>query len=173
MLNPGMDNKRPWYREPWPWILFGLPGIVVIASFVTLYIALQTDDGVVSDDYYKQGMAINKSLERDELAKQKGIHAFVSLREGMLQMRLKMDNKADLPADLKMHWIHPTRAGADQVVTLKRNGEGYEGALAAMPAGRWNVSIEDLAGQWRVVGSVTMPFSGELEIHHMDAVTAP
>ncbi|WP_018607039.1 FixH family protein [Uliginosibacterium gangwonense] len=173
MLNPTMDSKRPWYREPWPWILFGLPGIVVIASFVTLFIALQTDDGVVSDDYYKQGLAINKSLERDELAKQKGIHAFVSLREGMLQMRIRTDTKTDLPDTLQMHWIHPTRAGADQIVTLKRGAEGYEGKLAAMPAGRWNVSVEDLAGQWRVVGAVKMPFTGELEIQHMEAVTDP
>jgi len=44
--NPG----RPWYREPWPWVLIAIPLAAVIASAVTLWLALSRPDHIVVDD---------------------------------------------------------------------------------------------------------------------------
>ncbi len=41
---------QPWYREPWPWIIIGLLGTVIVASFITLWIAASNPDGLVVDD---------------------------------------------------------------------------------------------------------------------------
>ena len=41
---------RPWYREPWPWIIIGLLGTVIVASMITLWIAASNPDGLVVDD---------------------------------------------------------------------------------------------------------------------------
>ncbi len=41
---------RPWYQEPWPWIIIGLLGTVIVASFITLWIAASNPDGLVVDD---------------------------------------------------------------------------------------------------------------------------
>jgi len=41
---------QPWYREPWPWIIIGLLGTVVIASFITLWIAASNPDALVVRD---------------------------------------------------------------------------------------------------------------------------
>ena len=41
---------RPWYREPWPWIIIGLLGTVIIASLITLWIAASNPDGLVVDE---------------------------------------------------------------------------------------------------------------------------
>lgn len=41
---------RPWYREPWPWIIIGLLGSVILASLATLWIAVANPDGLVIDD---------------------------------------------------------------------------------------------------------------------------
>ena len=54
----------PWYRQRWPWLLMLGPAIVVVAGIVTAVIAIETDDGLVTDDYYKRGLAINQTLER-------------------------------------------------------------------------------------------------------------
>ena len=51
-------------RERWPWLLMAGPAIVVVAGFVTLYIAVSTDDGVIAEDYYKRGLLINRALAR-------------------------------------------------------------------------------------------------------------
>ena len=41
---------RPWYREPWPWIIIGLLGTVIVASLITFWIAASNPDGLVVDD---------------------------------------------------------------------------------------------------------------------------
>lgn len=41
---------RPWFREPWPWIIIGLIGSVMIASLVTLWIAATNPDALVVDE---------------------------------------------------------------------------------------------------------------------------
>ncbi|MEM1410833.1 MAG: FixH family protein [Pseudomonadota bacterium] len=43
-------TARPWYREPWPWIIIGLLGTVVVASLATFWIAASNPDGLVVDD---------------------------------------------------------------------------------------------------------------------------
>ena len=51
----------PWYREPWPWLLMAGPAVVVVAGLFTAWLAVVHEDGLVADDYYKQGLGINKS----------------------------------------------------------------------------------------------------------------
>jgi len=59
-----MDNAspRPWYREPWPWILMSGPAIVVVAGIWTFVIAATTTDTLVSEDYYRKGVNINREI---------------------------------------------------------------------------------------------------------------
>mgnify|MGYP000916835605 FL=1 len=54
-IPPESAPAKPWYREPWPWLLMSGPGLVVIAGVVTAWIAFSGADGLVADDYYKQG----------------------------------------------------------------------------------------------------------------------
>ena len=55
---PQDSQARPgksWMREPWPWIIIGMLSTVVIASFVTLWIAIShPDPNVVDDERYQQ-----------------------------------------------------------------------------------------------------------------------
>ena len=69
----------PWYREPWPWLLMAGPAIVVVAGFVTLGMAINSADGLVADDYYKEGNAINMTMHRDVRARELGYHARVAM----------------------------------------------------------------------------------------------
>jgi hypothetical protein len=36
--------------------------VVVVASFVTLWLAVRSPDPVLEEDYYQRGLAINKTL---------------------------------------------------------------------------------------------------------------
>lgn len=40
---------RPWHREPWPWVIIGLLGATVVASLVTVWIAISNPDPSVVD----------------------------------------------------------------------------------------------------------------------------
>ena len=46
------QTPKPWYKEPWPWLLMSGPAIVVVAAFVTLWLAASNSSDLVSDDYY-------------------------------------------------------------------------------------------------------------------------
>lgn len=66
-----MSNKdnaapaRPWWKFGHVWMIIAGPALVVVAGFVTLYLAVRTPDPVVSEDYYRQGIEINKTLAAD------------------------------------------------------------------------------------------------------------
>ena len=46
---------RPWYREPWPWVLIAIPLLTVIACGITLWLAISHPDYiVVEDDEYNR-----------------------------------------------------------------------------------------------------------------------
>jgi len=146
------DNK-PWYKEPWPWILIAGPATVIVAGFVTLWLAIVSNDGLVADDYYKQGLAMNQRLQRDHYASELGLKADF-MRSGQ-QVRLMVTAKRDvsLPEALTLKLSHPTRAGQDQMVKMVSEGQGfYGGELTADVSGRWYVSIEDPSGKWRLQG---------------------
>jgi hypothetical protein len=48
-------------------MVIGGPGVVVIASFTTLWLAIRTPDPVVDEDYYRKGVEINRTLADKKL----------------------------------------------------------------------------------------------------------
>ena len=66
---------QPWYRSPWPWLLMSGPAVVLVAGAITTWIAFASADGLVAEDYYKQGLGINKVLAREEAARSRGLLA--------------------------------------------------------------------------------------------------
>lgn len=56
---------EPWWKFGHVWMILAGPVLVVIAGFVTLYLAVRMPDPVVSEDYYRKGVEINRTLEAD------------------------------------------------------------------------------------------------------------
>ena len=81
--------NKPWYRHPWPWILMSGPAAVLVAGSVTMWIAFASADALVAEDYYKQGLAINKRLGREQAARSLGLDASVVFRDGKILVELK------------------------------------------------------------------------------------
>lgn len=147
------SNNQPWYKERWPWILMAGPGLVIVAGVITVWLAVVSNDGLVTDDYYKQGLAVNQRLHRDHLAGSLGLSADV-MRAGLnVRLLLRAEGAAKLPEAITLKLAHPTRAGQDQLVQMTSEGQGfYSGKLAGDIGGRWLVSLEDPAGEWRLQG---------------------
>lgn len=149
-------QDRPWYREPWVWFLAAGPLTVIVAGFVTLWLALASDDGLVADDYYKQGLAINQALGRDRTAAALRLRA--SVLAGPERVRVVLTG-SQMPTALRLQLSHPTRRAKDQVVVLTAAAAGvYEGWLpAAVRVGRWRVLLEDVEKSWRLTGEWVTP----------------
>jgi hypothetical protein len=60
-------DEKPWWRYPLLWMVIAGPALVVVASFVTFWFAWGSQDPLVSQDYYRRGVEINKTLADKKL----------------------------------------------------------------------------------------------------------
>lgn len=140
------------------------PAAAVVGGFITLWLAIKTWDGLVVDDYYKEGLAIRKTMDRSLKAGELGLVAYVSLDAERLRLHFDETSAKTKPPFLIVTLSHPTRAGMDQVVHLVRDEGRYVAPIAPLMPGRWLVQIEDESREWRLNGAVHVPTESEVKI---------
>ena len=139
-------------------ILF--PMTAVIGGLVTAYIAVTTSDGLVVDDYYKRGKAINRDLARDRAAARYGMSSSLSIDMQDNRAQIELASVAEIrPGEMQLSILHPTRAGHDQVVRLTPiSASTYRGGVMELADGHWYLQLE--ADDWRLSGTMTVPLEG-------------
>lgn len=157
MTTDAMTDRKPWYGEPWVWLLIALPACAVIGGMITIYLAVSTSDGLVVDDYYQRGKAINMDLARDRAAVLHGLRARLELDYTSRRVLLTLASRdGQQPAAVRMAVLHPTRPGKDQTLLLRpAGGEVYAGTLQALSAGNWYLQLA--ADDWRLSGALRVP----------------
>lgn len=160
-----ITDTQPWYRQFWPWFVIAIPAMGVIGGIGTVIIASQSPDGVVVDDYYKRGLAINQDLARDRKAAELGLVAQARIPEpGRMQVSLT-GTGADLLPAITVRLLHPTKAGRDHTLLLHRTGSGlFEADLGALEPAHWHVVIEPPAGDWRLQDRLQWPQASAVTI---------
>ncbi len=150
----------PWYKQFWPWFLIFFPAVAVVAGIATIIIAVKTDDGLVNDDYYKAGLAINQTLERKQKAHELNLNASVNWDKLTQTITLKLTGKiSEPPPRLTMQLVHATIANHDQTVTLflAPDNKSYTGRIKMVATGSWIIILEPEEKDWRINGRVTLP----------------
>ncbi len=68
MISPARTEppSKPWWRHGYVWLVVSGPAAVVVAGIATFVIAVQTHDPLVAQDYYRQGIEINKALAEQQ-----------------------------------------------------------------------------------------------------------
>ncbi|MDM8565699.1 FixH family protein [Candidatus Halobeggiatoa sp. HSG11] len=146
-------NKKPWYREPYVWLVILFPASAVIGGMVTISMAINSDDGLVVDDYYKQGLEINRVLERDKAAIKHGLHATLNLTDQLIQVQLDKNSDYNLPKQIAIRLSHHTRSGFDTEFIIDRVSDNiYQTKVPQLIAGEWYVQIA--ADDWRLLQSI-------------------
>ena len=152
MESSDQRNKQSWAREPYVWLLLLFPLLAIIGGIATTWLAVSSDDGLVVDDYYKRGLEINRTLDRDRAAQGYGLKSIIHTTEDDRKIRLILQgNRLFTPPELiTVHLLHPTRSGHDRELLLEHSGNGtYHGNLPPLIKGNWHVLIE--AQDWRVL----------------------
>jgi hypothetical protein len=162
----GSSARVPWYREPLVWLLIALPLTAVIGGFVTLALAIRSDDGLVVDDYYRRGKEINLVLERDRAAQARGLRgrAVFDAERRVIRITLAARDAQALPAQIDLELWHATRRGFDRQLRLVRQIDGVYAAPWSpdLAQGHWHVQLS--ADDWRLLGAVFVPGAAEIDV---------
>jgi len=146
-------EQHPWHREPLMWFVVGLPLTVVVAAFITLYLAARGSDDVVRDDFRKEGLAIYVDPARDAAAAAAGARATLVVDAARGQIRATVTlGQGTAPDTLLVLLSHATQAELDRLLTLHGADGRYEGAMEELPEGHWYVEITPPDRSWRLRG---------------------
>ena len=152
-----MNSPEPWYRQFWPWFLFGLPAIAVVASLATVVIAFKHSPALVVDDYYRVGKAMNRDLAQDQLATALGVSARLDFESGLV---VTVSGLEGAPMErLELSFRHNLVASLDQVIWLEPEADGRYRSLPSigLTSGEWLVQLRPEAQGWRLRGQLIWP----------------
>jgi hypothetical protein len=151
------SKSSVWYREPMVWMIIMIPFSAVIMGGVMLTLAVSSDDGLVTDDYYKKGLRINRTLERDALAASYEIVGEILLGAPGESVEVSLMGNAQFQAPEIVHLrlFHTTRSGLDRDLRLRRVATGRYVASGPhlLEPGAWQVQLD--ADGWRLNGRLS------------------
>lgn len=172
-MNTAATPKSPWWKEPMVWLIIGLPMTAVVASMVTWWIAADGADPLVAEDYYKQGMAITQTMEREARAASLGLNMRLSTHGNELhgQLQGRLDH---YPDRLLLTLVHPSREERDLNLVLIATDHGeYRAALPSIPAGERRLVLQPEDQDWRLIGRVSFPLIRPVSLGTSPASNTP
>jgi uncharacterized protein len=166
-MRPPREDTQPWYKQFWPWFLISLPASVVVASMVTINLAITTSDGLVSDDYYKEGLAIRKFAEKSQLAQDLGLNGAMDYDSDTGAVSLALDGDlSPYPGTLELEVIHPTIPNQDQATSLTfSGGNRYVGRIDNLIPGNWRIRVKPTDDSWRIEGRMSIPAASTVSLN--------
>ena len=169
--------QRPWFRQPFVWMVIAIPLSSVIVGMVMLWLSIVSFDGMVADDYYKQGLQINRVLDREHAALAAQLSGTLKLRRADSRLVLtSAQHGYRLPGQVQVRLSYATSAGQDVAFTMTHSAalaeDEYVGPALNLPQGRWYVYVSANAGEgegadggrdtsaWRLSGTLSTPGNG-------------
>ena len=138
------------------WLVIMIPLSAVIMGAAMLVLAVSTYDGLVTDDYYKKGLQINRSMQRDELAASFDLTGDVAMGAPgePVEVVLAGNSRFHAPEIVNLRLFHATRSGLDRHLVLRRVDSGrYVASGPHLEPGSWYLQLD--ADDWRLVSRLT------------------
>lgn len=64
-MTTDQENSGPWWKFGHVWLLVAGPLVVIVASFITIYLAVSRPDPVTDEEYSRKGAAMGKAASED------------------------------------------------------------------------------------------------------------
>ncbi len=130
-------------------LFFLIPFLTVIAGIITYFIAADKPHSLVKDDYFKKGLAINQSIEKQQQAKTLNLTAALSFDVETQLINLTMSSSQALPEKIKATFSHLTQADKDQNITFERlTQNNYVAQLPQLVNKKWYILLSDENESW-------------------------
>ncbi len=161
--NTNPERITRFYQEPIVLMMLAILGASFIMGIVILTSAIRTADGVVVDNFYKDGRSHYMRLEEDIRANELNLNALARSQDQQILLQLTGDLE-ELPDQLWLKFISRTNQRFDYFVTLDRQeGNLYQGQLTQeLTHPQWLVQLqpkdEDNEGfLWRLHAEIFWP----------------
>jgi len=133
-------RAAPAGRGPWPWLLAAGPALVVVASLVSAWLAVNNVDPVISEDYYRLGLTINRRLPASPATEAAPSVTIVIGSDGAVSVRLPETVAA--PTYMKLTLRRPGAREGDVEMLDASAARNWSGQLHDVRAGRQIVTLE-------------------------------
>lgn len=152
----------PWYKQFWPWFLVAIPLSSVVMGVVMIWLAVSGRDSLVTEDWYKDGMAINQRLDKQHAAQKLGIEAFITVdpNSNALFIELGGINTQQI-SELDIEFAHPTLEHNDfSLRLLPAPTRKFYAALPRSLEGLFYLTLTAPGSDWEILSGVN--FSNQL-----------
>lgn len=157
----------PWYRQFWPWFLIALPAVAIFASAMLIWKSTEYPVDLVNDDYYKDGLAINRTLDKDHFARQLGLSAAVHVDPDSGEITATVHSDKPMPpAALELELVHPMIPAKDHSVMLAAMGHGRFVGRTSTAGHRWYLRLRGAVDgrQWQLKGQIDLSRSDDARL---------
>ena len=150
-----------WYKQVWPWVLISIPFTAVLFGIFMITVVTLHPDDVVDDNYYKDGMAINQTLDMDRKALSLDVHARL-LTFTPVRLAFAVDGAKDSALVLK--FSHITDERKDRTITLYPEAGDIYATDKHIPIelgspGVWYAELVGVDNKWRLRTRVVTPLT--------------
>ena len=176
------EQSKPWYQYRLVWMMIAIPFSAVIMGVVMIWLAIDTDDGLVVDDYYKHGLEINRDISRDKNAAALSLSATIefntenystdySTGTQIFNVQFNKGLLETYPATLELNLQHATREDSDVAVSLDHGIDNKYIGYAKTPIskGVWYFEIKDKDWLLRARSHVQANNNIDLQSYYSDS----
>ena len=145
--------------NPALWAMAGIPIAAVLASFVTLFLAVNGAEPELPAAFATEGRQLEEDFRLREAARRAAVAIeFTVSASGRVEARLNLAGGKVMPGQLRLELTHATDPTRDLQVELQRVGTSdlYVARVATIREGRWIARIGE-PGRWHVLGRVNLP----------------
>jgi hypothetical protein len=172
MTDQTTEDVLPWYRQFWFWFVFGPLIFIIILCSITVSIAFNYADDVVTDNYYKSGVMINQTLKQDERAAALNIIANVKFDRETGEVLMDLSGDHSFPKSLLLFLDNPVKSKKDQNVLLTEVSAGhYRGELSSPIDYSWYIALvpeSDVSkrkdAEWLLTGEINFAKNQETRL---------
>jgi uncharacterized protein len=146
------DHRRPFWKEPMVWLVWGLPLASIVAGVGLVVTAVRAGGAdVVIDDVQRVSQIQTTDLGPDERAAQRKLSALVQVRPGHVDLTA-VTGELERDGGLVLVMTHPTDAAQDLRLPLARTTTGWTAAADVDTRHDWNLQLTPDDQHWRLRG---------------------
>lgn len=162
-MSSAVVQTSPWYKQFWPWFIISIPLSSVLVAVIQIYAAVNSSNDLVKEEYYKEGLAINKVITERQSAKELGILATLRLDNVSGELLLTTENVT--APTLNAVFAHAAVSEKDfTVVFTQVQPNEYRAQLEKPLSGIWNVYLES-TNTWQLSGRINANVHSQLNFN--------